>query len=80
MRAGEDPSPATTPANKEAREKGFARLLTLLKQVDQQTAQVASPYADRSVAKQAKTAAPMSCGHGTVTADTANTNATAAIM
>ncbi len=80
MRAGEDPSPATTPANKEAREKGFVRLLTLLKQVDQQTAQVASPYADRSVAKQAKTAAPMSCEHETVTADTAKTNATAAIM
>jgi len=80
MRAGEDPSPATTAANKEAREKGFARLLMLLKQVDQQTAQVAVPEMDRSVAKQMKTAAPMSCEHRTVTADTAKTKASAAIM
>ncbi|MBB5058891.1 carboxymethylenebutenolidase [Granulicella aggregans] len=80
MRAGEDPSPATTPANKKAREEGFARLLTLLKQVDQQTAQAAAPDADRPVVKQAKTAAPVSCEHGTVTSDTAKTTATAAIM
>jgi carboxymethylenebutenolidase len=80
MRAGEDPSPATTPANKEAREKGFARLLTLLKQVDQQTAQGFAPAPDRSMAKQATAAAPVNCEHETVTADTAKTNATAAIM
>jgi len=30
MRAGEDPSPSTTPANKKAREEGFARLTKLL--------------------------------------------------
>jgi carboxymethylenebutenolidase len=35
MRAGEDPSPTTTPANKKAREEGFKRLTTLLQQVNQ---------------------------------------------
>ncbi len=80
MRAGEDPAPTTTEANKQAREKGFARLLMLLKQVDQQTAQLAVPDMDRSVAKQAKNAAPMSCEHGTVTTDTAKTKTSAAIM
>jgi hypothetical protein len=35
MRAGEDPSPATTPANRKAREEGFQRLIALLKQVNQ---------------------------------------------
>jgi len=30
MRAGEDPSPDTTPANKKAREEGFTRLISLL--------------------------------------------------
>jgi len=33
MRAGEDPSPATTAENKKAREEGFARLITLLGQM-----------------------------------------------
>jgi carboxymethylenebutenolidase len=33
MRAGEDPSPATTPANKKAREEGFARLTKLLREI-----------------------------------------------
>jgi carboxymethylenebutenolidase len=32
MRAGEDPSPETTPANRKAREEGFNRLTTLLQQ------------------------------------------------
>jgi len=80
MRAGEDPSPTTTPANKEAREKGFARLLTLLKQVDQQTAQVAAPDAGRSPVKQAKAAAPVSCEHGVGMTDTAKSKESAAIM
>lgn len=80
MRAGEDPSPTTTPENKEAREKGFARLLTLLKQVDQQTAQAVAADANRSVAKQTKAAAPMSCEHRSVTADTAKSRPAAAIM
>jgi carboxymethylenebutenolidase len=77
MRAGEDPAPATTPANKEARQKGFARLLSLLKQVDQQTAQLAPPGLDRSFAKQTKPASPVSCEHGDVTPIT---KAKAAIM
>jgi carboxymethylenebutenolidase len=34
MRAGEDPSPSTTPANRKAREEGFKRLVALLKQVN----------------------------------------------
>jgi carboxymethylenebutenolidase len=34
MRAGEDPSPNTTPANKKAREEGFVRLTSLLRQID----------------------------------------------
>jgi carboxymethylenebutenolidase len=34
MRAGEDPSPTTTPANRKAREEGFKRLIALLKQVN----------------------------------------------
>ena len=80
MRAGEDPSPTTTPANKEAREKGFTRLLMLLKQVDQQPAQVDAPATDRSMAKQVKSAAPVSCEHGTGTSDKAETKAMAAIM
>jgi carboxymethylenebutenolidase len=36
MRAGEDPAPTTTPANKQAREEGFARLTKLLHQIDVQ--------------------------------------------
>jgi carboxymethylenebutenolidase len=35
MRAGEDPSPTTTPANQKAREEGFQRFTALLKQVSQ---------------------------------------------
>jgi carboxymethylenebutenolidase len=34
MRAGEDPSPTTTPANRKAREEGFKRFTALLKQVN----------------------------------------------
>jgi carboxymethylenebutenolidase len=80
MRAGEDPAPTTTEANKQARAKGFERLLTLLKQVDQQTAQLTAPDADRSFVKQAKAAAPVSCEHGDVTAHTEKEQAKAAIM
>ncbi len=36
MRAGEDPSPTTTPANRKAREEGFKRFIALLKQVNGQ--------------------------------------------
>jgi carboxymethylenebutenolidase len=35
MRAGEDPSPTTTPANRKAREEGFDRLIKLLQQTSQ---------------------------------------------
>jgi carboxymethylenebutenolidase len=38
MRAGEDPSPTTTPGNRKAREEGFKRFTTLLKQVNQKGA------------------------------------------
>jgi len=75
MRAGEDPSPSTTPANKKAREEGFARLTMLLKQIDQQTASMAMPQADRSM-KQTKAAAPVECEHGDANKD----KAIAAIM
>jgi carboxymethylenebutenolidase len=62
MRAGEDPSPDTTPANKKAREEGFARLTRLLKQIDTQSASLGAPAAGRSV-KQAAAAA-VECDHG----------------
>jgi len=62
MRAGEDPSPDMTPANKKAREEGFARLTRLLKQIDTQTASLSAPAAGRSV-KQAAAAA-VECDHG----------------
>jgi len=62
MRAGEDPSPDTTPANKKAREEGFARLTRLLKQIDTQSASLSAPAPGRSV-KQAAAAA-VECDHG----------------
>jgi len=74
MRAGEDPSPDTTPANKKAREEGFARLTRLLKQIDTQTASLSAPAAGRSV-KQAAAAA-VECDHGAASQG----NAVAAIM
>jgi carboxymethylenebutenolidase len=75
MRAGEDPSPSTTAANKKAREEGFARLTTLLKQIGQQTASTAAPVRDRA-AKQTKAASPVECEHGALSQD----KAMAAIM
>jgi len=62
MRAGEDPSPDTTPANKKAREEGFARLTMLLKQIGQQTASAVAPQAGHSV-RQPKAAAAVECDH-----------------
>jgi carboxymethylenebutenolidase len=75
MRAGEDPSPETTAANKKARQEGFARLTRLLKQIDAQTASLSAPRGDRSV-KQARKAAPVECEHG----DSSKDKAVAAIM
>lgn len=57
MRAGEDPSPSTTPANKKAREEGFARLTMLLKQIDRQTSSLTAPKTngfDRAIAATVK--------------------------
>ncbi len=61
MRAGEDPAPTTTEANKKARQEGFARLTTLLKQIDSQKASrvvLAMP-----LSAQAKASAAMVCDH-----------------
>jgi len=80
MRAGEDPSPTTTDANKQARGAGFARLVSLLKQVDQQAMLRGAAEADHSPVRQAKAAAPVSCEHGDVTTDTSKKQAAAAIM
>ena len=88
MRAGEDPSPATTPANKKAREEGFARLTLLLKQIDQQTAAVEAPLShpsnDNRSPSQTRAAAPVQCEHGDLpsapTSVPTGTNAMAAIM
>jgi len=76
MRAGEDPSPATTPANKKAREEGFARLTMLLKQISAQTAGALATAAPPAAARSKKPAAPAACGHE----DAAKAPATAAIM
>jgi carboxymethylenebutenolidase len=75
MRAGEDPSPETTLANKKARQEGFARLTRLLKQIDAQTASAGAPQIDRSV-KQTKAATPVECEHDGSSKD----KAVAAIM
>ncbi len=75
MRAGEDPSPSTTPANKKAREEGFARLTTLLKQIDQQTASAVAPDSSHAV-KHTKAAAQVECEHG----DSSKDRVPAAIM
>jgi carboxymethylenebutenolidase len=76
MRAGEDPSPSTTPANKKAREEGFARLTMLLKQISAQATGALAPAAPPAAASRKKPAAPVACGHE----DAAKALATAAIM
>jgi carboxymethylenebutenolidase len=79
MRAGEDPAPTTTPANKKAREEGFARLTMLLKQIDQQKSSMVMPplpSAKESSAKQTSAATPVECEHG----DASKDKAVAAIM
>lgn len=63
MRAGEDPAPTTTEANKKAREEGFARLTTLLKQVDQQMSELKAPSASSAVASAVRASPPVVCGH-----------------
>jgi len=75
MRAGEDPSPATTPANKKAREEGFARLTMLLKQIGAPRASALAPATRPTVIGKTPDA-PVSCGHD----DAAKVPATAAIM
>jgi carboxymethylenebutenolidase len=45
MREGEDPSPNTTAANKNARAEAFTRLTSLLKQIDAQTSSHLTPIA-----------------------------------
>ena len=62
MRAGEDPAPTTTPANKKAREEGFARLTTLLKQIDAQKSSELLPSSSPVLATKDKPAA-ISCEH-----------------
>ncbi len=63
MRAGEDPSPTTTPENKKARAEGFARLTKLLKQIDTQSA-AAAPATTTEEKLAEKSTAPVSCDHG----------------
>ena len=75
MRAGEDPSPSTTPENKKARADGFTRLTMLLKQIDQQAALKGSLHTGGAVT-QAKVSAPVECEHGGSSRD----KAVAAIM
>ncbi|HWZ49911.1 MAG TPA: dienelactone hydrolase family protein [Granulicella sp.] len=60
MRAGEDPSPTTTPANRKAREEGFKRLTALLKQVTQHGT---AHYMPARSKRHATVAAAISCGH-----------------
>lgn len=67
MRAGEDPAPTTTEANKKARSEGFARLTTLLKQIDQQASLRDSPHSSDSVKH--TNAASVECEHGDVSKD-----------
>jgi carboxymethylenebutenolidase len=47
MRAGEDPAATTTPANKKARDEGFARLTSLLKQMNGKTTSSVVPNHSR---------------------------------
>ena len=68
MRAGEDPAPTTTEANKKARSEGFARLTTLLKQIDQQ-ANLKGPLHSRDSVKHTNAAASVECEHGDVSKD-----------
>jgi carboxymethylenebutenolidase len=71
MRAGEDPSPSTTAANKKAREEGFARLTLLLKQIDtQRSSSLAAPQGGRAL-NQPKASAPVECEHAGASKDTA---------
>ena len=52
MRAGEDPGPAGTEANKKARQEGFARLTMLLKQIDMKpVARLSGPVGSSKVRK-----------------------------
>ena len=84
MRAGEDPAPTTTAANKKAREEGFARLTRLLKQIDMQTSRVFAPAAVQAPAKQAKAttraSSPVSCDHRNEGSTAGGDKAMAAIM
>jgi carboxymethylenebutenolidase len=75
MRAGEDPSPATTPANKKAREEGFARLTMLLEQIGTQRSSHLAPLASPTASPSTSVPAP-SCGHE----NAATLPATAAIL
>ena len=82
MRAGEDPSPTTTPENKKARNEGYARLTKLLKQIDTQTAPMSSadPYSPaRPVNASRKASDSVSCEHTGAMTTVASDKALAAI-
>jgi carboxymethylenebutenolidase len=64
MRAGEDPSPTTTAANQRAREEGFTRLTTTLKEIDQQKSSSLRSTPAHPAASAAKASATVSCEHG----------------
>jgi carboxymethylenebutenolidase len=64
MRAGEDPSPTTALANQKAREEGFTRLTSILKQIDQQKSSSLRPVPSVPAAGSIKANAPVSCEHG----------------
>jgi carboxymethylenebutenolidase len=63
MRAGEDPAPTTTPANKKAREEGFARLTKLLHEVDAEKSSQLAPLSTPALSTKAKSSPTVSCEH-----------------
>jgi carboxymethylenebutenolidase len=80
MRAGEDPSPATTPENKKARQEGFLRLTTLLKQIDQQNPAARNATPAPHSAEGIKASKAVSCEHGAQPSSSGDEQAMAAIM
>ena len=63
MRAGEDPAPTTTPANKKARDEGFARLVKLLNGLDAQKSSQLIPASSPALASKTRTSPLVSCEH-----------------
>ena len=62
MRAGEDPAPTTSAANKQARDEAFARLTRLLRDLDSQKSSQIIP-AQVGPAKNVRASLPVNCEH-----------------